>query len=309
MRKALATCRAVKASIGWTAIDLPDELVDVIYSGSRTFETSETTRTLTIAGFLVPEKTAAGVEFMECDWNKDQTKHGMANPLMSEYYKEGLSSRYASDITDSLRPQSGSDLLARAFPYMTLSSVVDNAIRHDGSPLSSADLPCENHYNKALCAVYRFNLGYKASAPENTAGNVDLVVEYGEDPNQKTCAVETIMAHWDLKSHDEHIGRFTKTEARNHCSANSKVLLTIGSEKEDVVDRVQNVQKVDGVEVVGLVVSRAHDGYEWYVWNAPKNVVGGPFFLACDGVAKSYHAPESELGHAFASVQKKRKLG
>ena len=201
LRKALSTCRAVKVNGGWTASNLPDELVEVFYSGSSTFKTSETRRTLTIAGFLVPEKRAADVEFMEYDWNKDQTKYGISNSLMSEYYKEGLSSLYASDLTDFL-PQSGSDLLARAFPYMTFSSVVDNAIRHDGrllqSPLSSVNLPNENHYNKALWAVYQFNLGYKASAPENTDGKVDLLLEYVEDSNQKTCAVETIMAHRKL---------------------------------------------------------------------------------------------------------------
>ena len=47
-----------------------------------------------------------------------------------------------------------------------------------------------------------------------------------------------------------------------------KTLLTIGSDTNTVKSRVEEVNHVSGVEVVGLVVSQAHDSYQMFVRKA-----------------------------------------
>ena len=68
---------------------------------------------------------------------------------------------------------------------------------------------------------------------------------------------------------------------------------------------VENIEHVAGVEVVGLVVSQAHDSYEIFVRQSAE--VKGPFFLLCDRVAKSFEGYDFR---PFTSVQrsKKRKI-
>lgn len=73
---------------------------------------------------------------------------------------------------------------------------------------------------------------------------------------------------------------------------------------------VESIEHVAGVEVVGLVVSQAHDSYEMFVRDAAASQsakVEGPFFLLCDRVAKSVEGPDFR---PFTSVQhsNKRKI-
>lgn len=50
---------------------------------------------------------------------------------------------------------------------------------------------------------------------------------------------------------------------------------------------MQNTTWVEGVEIIGLVVSQAHDSYVVYVRKSQAQTeVLGPFFFVCDRVAK-----------------------
>ena len=88
-----------------------------------------------------------------------------------------------------------------------------------------------------------------------------------------------------------------------------KLLLTIGSKESTVKQTVMDTDYIAGIEVVGLVVSHAHDSYEMFVRDAAASQqtakVRGPFFLLCDRVAKEYDNTIDIL--PFRSVQKKRR--
>jgi hypothetical protein len=91
-----------------------------------------------------------------------------------------------------------------------------------------------------------------------------------------------------------------------------KCLFTIGENPTTVLNRVNNTE-ANGVEVVGVVVSPAHDSFTLYFKPADstkKSVAGskkkgvnrqallaedirGPFFIACDHVAKALHTDSS----------------
>ena len=54
-----------------------------------------------------------------------------------------------------------------------------------------------------------------------------------------------------------------------------------------VLNRVKETQRSEGVEIIGLVVSQAHDNYEMYVLPAASHLIQGPFLFVCDRVAKA----------------------
>lgn len=71
---------------------------------------------------------------------------------------------------------------------------------------------------------------------------------------------------------------------------------------------VEGIEQITGVEIVGLVVSQTHDSYKMFVRDGAASAkVGGPFFLLCDRVAKSFEGSDIL---PFISVQrsKKRKI-
>lgn len=165
-------------------------------------------RPLTISGFLVPERTSNGDEFVRYDWDDTNQRFGVANSLMAEYYGEIFSSElgYQRECTKKI-PHSAADLMARALPFMSFATVIDNALpdkEGEGSkaplsqtttklksPLSNDALPFEDHFNDALAAVLS-KLGYTVSRPLNqTIGKTDVVVTYD---GSKTCALEAIIA-------------------------------------------------------------------------------------------------------------------
>ena len=108
--------------------------------------------------------------------------------------------------------------------------------------------------------------------------------------------------------HNEYAQRFSNESKPNYARADMKTLLTIGSDTSTVKSRVEEVNHVSGVEVVGLVVSQAHDSYQMFVRKATSaksaSAVEGPFFLFCDRVAKRFHGPDSPI---FTSVQRWKK--
>ena len=94
-----------------------------------------------------------------------------------------------------VQPSSGADLLARALPFMSFATAIDNPIPDSNgrlqSPMSAVFLPCEENYNGAMAKVLQ-QLNYTVSTPYNqSTGKVDLVVTLG---SKKTCAIETILA-------------------------------------------------------------------------------------------------------------------
>ena len=69
-----------------------------------------------------------------------------------------------------------------------------------------------------------------------------------------------------------------------------------------VRNHVEGIVHVEGLEIVGLVVSRAHDSYEMFVRQSGD--VSGPFFLPCDRVAKSIEVTDFAR---FTSAQRTKK--
>jgi hypothetical protein len=98
--------------------------------------------------------------------------------------------------------------------------------------------------------------------------------------------------------------------------ATHRCLLTIGDDEKTVLKRV-NDTKADGVEVVGLVASQAHDSYRMYVKLAsslvqkegnprpqgPSLPIQGPFFIRCDHVAKALQVDDAGVVAAVVSAQ------
>jgi hypothetical protein len=61
---------------------------------------------------------------------------------------------------------------------------------------------------------------------------------------------------------------------------------------------------MEGLEIIGLVVSAAHDCYEMYMRpDSLKQEVLGPFLLICDRVAKSLQKSEDGKYHIIAAQQ------
>ena len=235
-------------------------------------------------------------------------------------------------------PKSGTDLLARALPYMAFTTVVNNVIIEKGTlktPLSSHELPYEDHYNDAFATVFS-TMGYTVTRPLNTEGKVDLIVAFVDENSQKTCAIESIMAHRDTNTlvrlsqheivfylltlfvfsrpfffilgrqanHNEHARRFSNGGTPKYSSANFKLLITIGSDKDLVGNHVTGIVHVEGLEIVGLVVSQAHDSYQMFVRQSGDQNVLGPFFLPCDRVAKTIEITDFAR---FTSAQRTKK--
>jgi len=204
----MAECRAIMVNGVYSELNnIPEEFIDVVFGGSReSNRLNGKERDLTIAGFLVPERDSADEEFVRYNWSEQTTRYGVANSLMAQYYSDSFSRLgYQRDLIE-FRPKTGSDLLARALPFMTFTTVVDNVIIHDGrlkTSLSPHILPYEDHYNDALAKVFE-DLGYSVSRPLNAEGKGDLIVCFEEgNSNKKTCAIETIMAHRTLVRHSQ----------------------------------------------------------------------------------------------------------
>lgn len=83
--------------------------------------------------------------------------------------------------------------------------------------------------------------------------------------------------------------------------------MVIGSNSAMVRRRVQEVEQVDDVEIVGLVVSPAHDSYQMFVRESSEGEVKmkRPFFLLCDRIAKSFDPSEEFRDLAFTSAQQR----
>ena len=66
-------------------------------------------------------------------------------------------------------------------------------------------------------------------------------------------------------------------------------MITIGSNKRTILSRLADTSgTTERIELIGLIVSTAHDSYEMYVGpSLLGDDIQGPFFLVCDGVAKS----------------------
>jgi hypothetical protein len=211
LRGRMKDCRAVKVSGMYSDLNcIPKEFIDVLFGGSlRSDDLNNKERELTIAGFLVPErKNSADGEFVLYDWNDLWTRYGVTNSLMAQYYNDSFSTRgYQRNLTQFV-PKSGSDLLSRALPFMTFTTVVDNVIINDGklkTSLSPQALPYEDHYNDALAGVFT-DLGYTVAQPKDAEGKVDLIVHFEDgNSNKKTCVIETIMTHRRIVSYSQKV--------------------------------------------------------------------------------------------------------
>lgn len=199
LRYYLTQSRAVRVNGQFSTLsNIPKEFAEVLFGGSKTLlELNNQERSLAINGFLMPEREKAGEEFVRYDWNDPLKHYGISNSLMAEYYGDILPAQlgYRSQLIE-IHPSElcGSDLLARALPFMSFATVIDNPIPDSSgrlqTSLSASDLPYEDHYNGALAKVLE-KLKYTVSTPQSpNKGKVDVVVTFGK----KTCAIEAIMA-------------------------------------------------------------------------------------------------------------------
>lgn len=132
-------------------------------------------------------------ELVEYNWGDVSVLFGVANSIMAEYYGD----RFAADTYNykpkliKKVPNTAADLLARALPYMSFATVVDNPLPMDqegDTELSQAEglrtsLPCnklphEDNYNQALAAMLT-KLNYRVSTPfDKKNGKTNVVVTY-----------------------------------------------------------------------------------------------------------------------------------
>ena len=210
LRKCMKQSRAIRVNGSFGDItNIPTEFAQVLFGGAKKkVDLGGNLRSLTISGFLVPERKNNGDEFVCYDWDDPTKRFGVANSLMAEYYSDIFSSElgYQRECTKKT-PHSAADLVARAIPFMSFAAVIDNPLPDEAgegsnaplsqsttnlkTPLSKDALPFEDHYNDGLAAAL-IKLGYAVSRPLNqTSGKVDVVVTYH---GSKTCALENIMA-------------------------------------------------------------------------------------------------------------------
>ena len=208
LRKSMKESRAVRVNGQFSDVgNIPAEFTEVVFGGAkRKYFFGEKLRALTIGGFLVPLRETSDEEFVRFDWTDPGKRYGVANSLMAEYYNNIFSSEpfYCTQKLLSQCPSTAADLVARALPYMSFSTVVDNPLPvKEGddkelsqteklkTPLSKSALPFEDNYNQALAQMLS-NLSYTVSTPfDPHHGKTDVVVAYDK---QKTCGLECIMA-------------------------------------------------------------------------------------------------------------------
>jgi hypothetical protein len=295
---ALAKSRAIVVNSKYSKLqNIPAVFAQVLVGGAKELgELENQERVLTIAGFLVPEPrhNADAAEFVPYNWASLNVRYGVSNSMMAQYYIDSYTSKMhmQSQLMAGMdAPTSCADLLARALPFMSFVDVVDAPTSVDGvnqSPLSADGLPFEDHYNDAIAAKLGL-LNFTVSKPlGGSRGKTDIYVTL---ETKVTFAIELIMAKGNgPQEHKKHLERFNKSGQTNYSKAVHKCLVTIGQSSDTVHQRVNETAAEHGVDIIGLVVSQAHDSYTMYVKSADDNVVKHPLFFACDRVAKSLDA-------------------
>ena len=89
----------------------------------------------------------------------------------------------------------------------------------------------------------------------------------------------------------------------NYSEQDFKTLLSIGSDKTDLLNKARDVERDNDVEVVACLVSLAHDSYEMYVLKPGETEFSDPIYIYCDMVSKALSGTDNEV----QSVQSKRK--
>jgi hypothetical protein len=295
-RAALAKSRAIVVNSKYSKLQsIPAVFAKVLVGGAKELsELENEERVLTIAGFLVPEPrhNADAEEFVPYNWASLNVRYGVSNSMMAQYYIDSYTSKMHMQsqlIAGMDAPSSCADLLARALPFMSFVDVVSSPTKVENinqSPLSADGLPFEDHYNDAIVSTLQ-QLKFDVCKPlSEKFGKVDVYVTLKTDV---TFGIEPIMATRTPKDHKEHVDRFDPANGKsNYSNATHKCLVTIGQSSKTVLKRVNETAAEHGVDIIGLVVSQAHDSYTMYVKGANEaDVVKGPLFFACDRVAKS----------------------
>jgi hypothetical protein len=292
---ALAKSRAIVVNSKYSKLqNIPAVFAQVLVGGAKELgELENQERVLTIAGFLVPEPrhNADAAEFVPYNWASLNVRYGVSNSMMAQYYIDSYTSKMHMQsqlIAGMDAPSSCADLLARALPFMSFVDVVSSPTKVENinqSPLSADGLPFEDHYNDAIVSTLQ-QLKFDVCKPlSEKFGKVDVYVTLKTDV---TFGIEPIMATRTPKDHKEHVDRFDPANGKsNYSNATHKCLVTIGQSSKTVLKRVNETAAEHGVDIIGLVVSQAHDSYTMYVKFANDNIAKDPLFFACDRVAKS----------------------
>jgi hypothetical protein len=186
--------------------------------------------------------------------------------------------------------------LAQASPFISFVDVL-----MPGACIFFKDnLQHKGYYNDAIAKQLQ-RLKYNVSRGEG----VDLLVPFGDKSNVKAIAIQSILATCSVDDHNEQARRLVEL---NYAST-LKTFLVIGRESPDM-KRIGALDHYDGIEIVGLMVSEAHESYKMYIKLAP---VGSRFgekpqtdlFVACDRVAKRI---EEDILTGLLSIKPAQKL-
>lgn len=200
----LEESRAVKVNSYYSDLkNIHAEFVKILFEGSRNAtelpELRNSVRTLTIAGFLLPERDQGDErEFIDCKWTSSIARYGVSNPVMALHHQHAFKDCDCEVIPDKKIPTSAADLTARFVPYLSFATVVDNNIplKKDGelrSSLSSKGKPHEENYNSAISQVL-FELKHSIAKPQNRDGKTDVVVT---SKGKNLVALESVLAAQD----------------------------------------------------------------------------------------------------------------
>jgi len=247
---------------------------------------------------LSPEsENSRDEEFVRYDWDDPESVLGVSNSILADFYAKKLRDNQIYNIEYTTEdPISGSDLLARALPFMSFADVF-----MPGACIFFKDnLQHKNYYNDAIAKqLQRFK--YTVSRGEG----VDVLVLFGDSSNVKTIAIQSILANCSVHDHNKEARRLVKF----NCASTLKTLLVIGRENT-VMKRIGELDHYDGIEVVGLMVSEAHETYKMHIKPAP---IGSRFgkkpqtnlFVVCDRVAKRI---EKDIRTGLLSIKPAQKL-
>lgn len=263
--------------------NIPEIFARILCEGPQQVTELDLRRRLAIGGFVLPASQFQPLEeFQQYDWSNLGTKFTVANPLLAAYYRHHLQTQRNMTLSVKPRePNSCLDVLLRALPYLTFSKVTAFPVgRAEESPLSANGLPFEPQYNAAIIAELQ-NMKYEADVVHSSRegeGKVDIFLRFGK---QRSFVLEGIMAAAGQTKHNQHRLRFENF--KHSKDATHKGLYMIGVES-DVKQRVADMD-AEGVEIVGLVPSRAHTAYTIH-YKTSRGVIFEPFTVPCDLVAR-----------------------
>jgi hypothetical protein len=126
--------------------------------------------------------------------------------------------------------------------------------------------------------------------------------------NGEHFAIDAIMAWYNVDEKKKldhtwngHPRKFRTKSKPHYSSPKYKCVVAIGSDEAEMKRKVKAANGTGGVEIVGLVVSVAHDSYTMYRKSPGAAAMQGPYYIPCDGVARSLDGSDVVSAQQFHS--------